>query len=86
MAFVLKKCFLISESHYVLQNPVKHFEKKSGIKILTSLCSGDWELFKSEASRIQLELCIYLKHHSALPVKRFYNFPQTSHLCKLCFW
>lgn len=77
MTFILKNCFLISESHHVLQNPVKHFEKKSGVKILTSLCSGDWELFKSEASCIQLELCIYLKHQTLhFLLKGFIIFPR----------
>lgn len=84
MTFVLKKCFLISESHYVLQNPVKHFEKKSGIKILTSLCSGDWELFKSEASCIQLELCVYLKHQTLhFLLKVFIIFPRRL-ICVKC--
>ena len=77
MTFILKNCFLISESHHVLQNPVKNFEKKSGVKILTSLCSGDWELFKSEASCIQLELCIYLKHQTLhFLLKGFIIFPR----------
>lgn len=77
MTFILKKCFLISESHYVLLSPVKHFEKKSGIKILTSPCSGDWELFKSEASCMQLELCIYLKHQTLhFLLKGFIIFPR----------
>lgn len=77
MTFILKNCFLISESHHVLQNPVKHFEKKSGVKILTSPCSDDWELFKSEASCIQLELCIYLKHQTLhFLLKGFIIFPR----------
>ena len=77
MTFILKKCFLISESHYVLLSPVKHFVKKSGIKILTSPCSGDWELFKSEASCMQLELCIYLKHQTLhFLLKGFIIFPR----------
>ena len=77
MTFILKNCFLISESHHVLQNPVKHFKKKSGVKVLTSPCSGDWELFKSEASCVQLVLCIYLKHQTLhFLLKGFIIFPR----------